>query len=59
MSKQQQIKGKFTNADLKIMQSWDLERKIATSLTRIAEFYNQFPHKIYVLCKESAKDISN
>ena len=39
---------KFTNDTLKEMQSWDLDRKIATSLTRIAEFYNYFPHKIII-----------
>ena len=44
-----QPKNKFTNDDLKSMQSWDLDRKIATSLTRIAEFYAKYPHKIYVL----------
>lgn len=41
---------KFTNEDLKTMQSWDLDHKIAVSLTRIAEFYAKFPHEIYVLC---------
>ena len=40
---------KFTNDTLKEMQSWDLDRKIATSLTRIAEFYNYFSHKIIIL----------
>lgn len=40
---------KFTNEDLKQMQSWDLDRKIAVSLTRIAEFYEKYPLKIYVL----------
>lgn len=44
-----QPKSKFTNDDLKVMQSWDLDRKIATSLTRIAEFYAKYPHQIYVL----------
>lgn len=44
-----QPKSKFTNDDLKVMQSWDLDRKIATSLTRIAEFYAKYSHKIYVL----------
>lgn len=39
---------KFTNDDLKQMQSWDLERKIAVSLTRIVEFYERYPCKIYV-----------
>lgn len=43
-----QPKNKFTNDDLKTMQSWDLDRKIATSLTRIAEFYAKFPHKTYI-----------
>lgn len=49
MTKQQQIENKFTNEDLKTMQSWDLDRKISVSLTRIAEFYDKFPHRIYVL----------
>ena len=44
-----QPKSKFTNDDLKVMQSWDLDHKIATSLTRIAEFYAKYPHQIYVL----------
>ena len=44
-----QPKNKFTNDDLKTMQSWSLDRKIATSLTRIVEFYTKYPHKIYVL----------
>lgn len=44
-----QPKSKFTNDDLKTMQSWNLDRKIATSLTRIAEFYAKYPHEIYVL----------
>ena len=39
---------KFTNADLKRMQAWDLDTKIATSLTRIAEFYSEYPNKIYI-----------
>jgi len=43
-----QPKNKFTNDDLKTMQSWDLDRKIATSFTRIAEFYAKYPHKIYI-----------
>ena len=43
------IPNKFTNEDLAAMQKWDLDRKIATSLTRISEFYNYFPHKIFVL----------
>jgi len=43
-----QPKSKFTNDDLKTMQNWNLDRKIATSLTRIAEFYAKYPHEIYV-----------
>lgn len=49
MSEKQQKTNKFTNEDLKTMQSWDLDRKISVSLTRIAEFYDKFPHRIYVL----------
>lgn len=48
MAKRQQIENKFTNEDLKTMQSWDLDRKISVSLTRIAEFHDKFPHRIYV-----------
>lgn len=33
---------KFTNEQLKEMQNWDLDRKIAVSKTRIIEFYNKF-----------------
>lgn len=40
---------KFTNLDLKIMQNWDLDKKIATSLTRIAEFNTHFNNKTYIL----------
>lgn len=40
---------KFSNDDLKNMQSWDLDRKIAVSLTRITEFYSKYPDKIYDL----------
>ena len=42
-------KHKYTNEDLKIMQNWDLDRKIEVSITRIMEFYSNFPHKIYIL----------
>lgn len=38
----------FNNEYLKTMQSWDLDRKISTSLSKIAEFYNKFQHRIYV-----------
>lgn len=30
------------------MQDWDLDRKVATSLTRIAEFANHFNNQVYV-----------
>lgn len=53
MSEKQQKSNKFTNEDLKTMQLWNLDRKISVSLTRIAEFYTTFPHKIYVLKKKS------
>ena len=33
---------------LKEMQDWDLDRKIATTLTRIAEFANHFDNQVYV-----------
>lgn len=36
---------KFTNEQLKTMQNWNLERKIAVSKTRIIEFYNEFYDK--------------
>ena len=42
-------KKKYSIDDLKRMQSWDLDTKIAVSLTRITEFYNKFPLKIYIL----------
>ena len=38
----------FTNERLKEMQSWGLDRKIATSLTRISEFVSRFPNSVYV-----------
>lgn len=38
----------FTVEDLKRMQEWDLDTKISVSLTRISEFYNHFPNKIYI-----------
>ena len=44
----EQIEKKYTNEMLKEMQSWDLDRKIATSLTRIAEFANHFNNQVYV-----------
>lgn len=30
---------KYTNEDLKIMQAWDLQKKIQVSQTRILEWY--------------------
>ena len=45
----EQIEKKYTNEMLKEMQSWDLDRKIATSLTRIAEFANHFNNQVCVL----------
>ena len=42
-------KSKYTNEMLKEIQSWDLERKIQVTKTRIMEFYNHFPDKIYIL----------
>ena len=44
----EQLEKKYTNEMLKEMQSWDLDRKIATSLTRIAEFANHFNNQVYV-----------
>ena len=48
MSETNQTQNQFTNERLKEMQGWDLDRKIATSLTRIAEFANHFNNQIYV-----------
>lgn len=39
---------KFSNDDLKEMQSWDLSRKIQVSKARIIEFAEKFDNKIYV-----------
>lgn len=57
--KSQKLRAKFTNDDLKRMQSWDLDRKIAVSLTKIAEFYSKFPHKIYVLSLPNYHSLSS
>ena len=38
----------FTKELLKEMQSWDLDKKIAVTLTRIKEFANHFPDGVYV-----------
>jgi len=40
---------KYTNEDLKEMQSWSLERKIQVSQTRILEFGLKYPDKKYIL----------
>lgn len=39
---------KYTNEDLKEMQSWPLERKIQVSQTRILEFGLKYPDKTYI-----------
>lgn len=39
---------KYTREDLKIMQSWDLDRKIQVTQTRIMEWYNHFEGQVYV-----------
>ena len=44
----EQKEKKYTNEMLKEMQSWDLDRKIATTLTRISEFVNRYPNGVYV-----------
>lgn len=38
----------YTKEDLKIMQSWDLERKIRVTQTRIMEWYIRFDGQVYV-----------
>lgn len=39
---------KYTSEDLKIMQSWPLERKIQVTQTRIIEWYQRNNGKVYV-----------
>lgn len=39
---------KYTNEDLKIMQSWSLERKIQVTQAKIIEFHRHFDGKVYV-----------
>ncbi len=39
---------KYTKEDLKIMQSWSLERKIQVTQTRIIEWYQHWEGKVYV-----------
>ena len=43
------LENKFTNEDLKIMQSWSLEQKIKTTQAKIIEFGYVYSDKIYVL----------
>lgn len=38
----------FTNEDLKIMQSWNLERKIQVTQTRIIEWYEKWDGQVYI-----------
>ena len=42
------LENKFTNEDLKIMQSWSLEQKIKTTQAKIIEFGDTYSNKIYV-----------
>ena len=39
---------KYTKEDLKIMQSWSLQRKIQVTQTRIIEWYQHWEGKVYV-----------
>lgn len=39
---------KYTNEDLKIMQAWDLQKKIQVSQTRILEWYKAWNGQVYV-----------
>ena len=39
---------KYTSEDLKIMQSWPLERKIQVTQTRIIEWYQKNDGKVYI-----------
>lgn len=39
---------KYTNDDLKAMQSWSLSRKIQVTQTRIIEWYTKNQGKVYV-----------
>ncbi len=40
--------GEYTNEDLKKMQSWDLQKKIQVSMTRLLEWYKYWNGKCYV-----------
>lgn len=48
MEENKKNEAKYTNEDLKIMQSWSLERKIAVTQTRIIEFCKKFGDKTYI-----------
>ena len=39
---------KFTNEDLKVMQSWPLEQKILRTQTRIIEYCMRFDNQVYI-----------
>ena len=39
---------KYTNEDLKVMQSWSLQRKIQVTQTRIIEWYQHFNGQVYI-----------
>lgn len=39
---------KYTNKDLKIMQAWDLQKKIQVSQTRILEWYKAWSGQVYI-----------
>lgn len=45
----------FTKELLKEMQSWDLDKKISVTLTKVLEFANRFDNKVYV-CFSGGKD---
>lgn len=42
------FKPKFTSEDLKIMQSWSLQRKIQVTQTRIIEWYQKWNGNVYI-----------
>lgn len=39
---------KYTDEDLKIMQSWSLERKVQVTQTRIIEWYKKYDGQVYI-----------
>lgn len=48
MEKKLKKEQKYTNEDLKTMQSWDLQKKIQVTQTRIIEWYEKWEGKCYV-----------